>query len=182
MSLLFVVSLTHRLIIPVCVFLQKRILSLLFQPQRLLLSTLPPLSLSHLLPQVCGPGFSEALLLFLIAFSCRSCSEITINPFSSSLFCPDHLHQSQSPSHLPHNLHLQPHHPHHACCHSATSTCSGSSPHPDSDRRWNLPSPSSHWKHLIPSHSTGRTPDAPEAQLDASTLAEASCFVCRAFQ
>lgn len=114
-------------------------------------------------------------------FLLSTLSEIRIIPFCSSLFSSDHLHQSQSSSHLPHNLHLQPDHPRHACSHSATSTCSGPSPHPDSDCRWNLPSPSSHWKHLHPPHSTGR-PEAPEAQLDACAVAEAPCFVCRAFR
>ncbi|TNN02029.1 hypothetical protein fugu_009516 [Takifugu bimaculatus] len=79
----------------------------------------------------------------------------------SSLFCSDHLHQSQSSSHLPHNLHLQPDHPHHACCHGTTSTCPGPPPHPDSDRGWNLPPPSSHWKRLHPAHSTGLSSDEP---------------------
>lgn len=99
--------------------------------------------------------FQKQSFFFLLS----TLSEIRIIPFCSSLFCSDHLHQSQSSSHLPHNLHLQPYHPHHACCHSATSTCSGPSPHPDSDCRWNLPSPSSHWKHLHPAHSTSRRPD-----------------------
>lgn len=177
---MFLVSFTHCLITPVCFPAEEDSLSPLPASETPPIHPPSPVPFTPVTTGMWTWFFKSSPSVFDCLLS--TLNEIRIIPFSSSLFCPEHLHQSQSSSHLPHNLHLQPDHPHHACCHGAASPCSGLPPHPDSDRRWNLPSPSSHWKHLHPAHSTGRRPDAPEAQLDAPAEAEVSCCVRRAFQ